>query len=66
MTCPYCRSPWQTEGGDIRIVAQSGPVNEEGYVNVASQLGISGERDYSTYHQYWVRQHLGRGRYDDY
>lgn len=31
-------------------------VNGDGYVNVASELGISGARDYSTYHQYWVRQ----------
>lgn len=59
VTCPYCRAPWQTEAGDIKKVAQSGDVNEEGYVNVASQLGLSGERDYSTYHQYWVRRHLG-------
>jgi hypothetical protein len=36
--------------------------NEDGYVNVAGQLGLSGERDYSTYNQYWVRQHLGQSR----
>jgi hypothetical protein len=34
-------------------------VNEEGYVNVADELGLSGERDYSTYHPYWVRQQFG-------
>lgn len=35
--------------------------NEEGYVNVASQLGISGERDYSTYHSFWVRRQARAG-----
>lgn len=37
-------------------------VNNDGYVNVASELGISGARDYSTYHQQWVRQQ-GMGYY---
>jgi hypothetical protein len=34
--------------------------NEDGYLNVAGQLGLSGERDYSTYHPFWVRRELGR------
>lgn len=44
----------------------------DGYMNVASAVGLSGQRDYSTYHQYWVDNHLGRRRgrrswrYDDY
>jgi hypothetical protein len=62
--CPFCRTPWQAEEGDMKNVVKSGTVNGDGYVNVASQLGLSGERDYSTYHQYWVRRHLGYGRYD--
>ncbi|KAL1797512.1 hypothetical protein ACET3X_004118 [Alternaria dauci] len=65
-TCPYCRAKWE---GDTSLEGKLGDVdtrnlerNEDGYVNVAAQLGLSGERDYSTYHQYWVRQHLGQGR----
>jgi len=36
-------------------------VNEEGYVNVAGELGLGGQRDMSTYHQYWVRREFGGG-----
>lgn len=75
-TCPYCRAKWvQDTGfdGKLGTVDMTGlERNENGYFNVAQQLGLSGERDYSTYHQYWVRQHFGqgrrrgRGRYDDF
>ncbi|RII04791.1 hypothetical protein CUC08_Gglean011041 [Alternaria sp. MG1] len=65
-TCPYCRAKWEA---DVGFQGKLGDVdtmnlerNEDGYVNVAGQLGLSGERDYSTYNQYWVRQHLGQGR----
>ncbi|KAF2468006.1 uncharacterized protein BDR25DRAFT_266475, partial [Lindgomyces ingoldianus] len=56
-TCPYCRAIW-SEGGFVGKEAdlQSAERNAEGYVNVASQLGLSGQRDYSSYHQPWVRQ----------
>jgi hypothetical protein len=73
-TCPYCRATWATEDGfdgKLGSVDTKGlERNGDGYVNVAGQLGLSGQRDYSTYHQFWVRQHLGnRGRrvrdYDD-
>lgn len=64
-TCPYCRAAWNTEDvfdGSLGSVVTKGlQRNEDGYVNVAGQLGLSGERDYSSYHQYWVRRHLGRG-----
>jgi hypothetical protein len=72
-TCPYCRAKWEVDAG---FEGKLGDVNtknlqrnEDGYVNVAGQLGLSGERDYSTYHQYWVRRQLGsgggrRGSYD--
>lgn len=40
----------------------AGRVNAEGYVNVAGELGLNGARDYSTYHQRWVRQQ-GLGYY---
>ncbi|KAF1921721.1 hypothetical protein BDU57DRAFT_510668 [Ampelomyces quisqualis] len=73
-TCPYCRATWAAEAG---FEGKLGDIdtkglerNEDGYFNVAGQLGLSGERDYSIYHQFWVRRHLGhggrRGDYDDY
>lgn len=41
------------------MVKGKGKVNEEGYVNVGGELGLSAERDYSTYHPYWVRRQFG-------
>lgn len=62
-TCPYCRATWDTEepfDGNLGNVDVKGlQRNEDGYLNVAGQLGLSGERDYSSYHQFWVRRHLG-------
>ncbi|MCJ1476629.1 hypothetical protein MMC13_005297 [Lambiella insularis] len=58
-TCVYCRTPWQADEGVIKRVKTTGKVNDEGYVNVAAELGLSGTRDYSTYHQPWVRQRFG-------
>ena len=54
VTCPYCRSPWQADDSSAGIAAGRGKRNEEGYVNVAAQLGLSGERDYSSYHPFWL------------
>lgn len=34
----------------------------DGYMNVASAVGLSGHRDYSTYHMPWVNRHLGQQR----
>jgi hypothetical protein len=74
-TCPYCRATWAAEegfDGKLGDIDTKGlQRNEDGYVNVAGQLGLSGERDYSTYHSFWVRRHLGqgsrrRGGYHDY
>ncbi|CAK3794974.1 hypothetical protein AC579_8820 [Lecanosticta acicola] len=62
VTCPFCRTPWDADGSDVKNVAKSGAVNAEGYVNVAGQLGLSGQRDHSTYNEYWVR----RQGYDSY
>jgi uncharacterized Zn-finger protein len=63
-TCPYCRATWDTEeafDGNLGDVDTKGlQRNEDGYVNVAGQLGLSGERDYTTYHQFWVRRQLRR------
>ena len=38
----------------------AGRIGQDGYVNVASELGLSGQRDWSSYHQPWVeRQRWG-------
>ena len=63
--CVYCRTPWEVASGDLKNLQGQGTVGEDGYVNVAAQMGMSGERDYSSYHPFWVRRHFGRG-YGDY
>jgi hypothetical protein len=74
-TCPYCRAKWEEDtgfGGKLGGVDTQGlQRNEDGYVNVGSQLGLSGQREMSTYHPFWVRQQMGygdwrrRGYYED-
>ncbi|KAJ4983600.1 SWIM zinc finger protein [Stagonosporopsis vannaccii] len=63
-TCPYCRAPWDIDAafeGRLDNVDVNGlRRNEDGYLNVAGQLGLSGVRDYSSYHQFWVRRHVER------
>ncbi|PTU17378.1 hypothetical protein P175DRAFT_0536201 [Aspergillus ochraceoroseus IBT 24754] len=60
--CVYCRAPWQTQDADGKVDIDLGQLlsqaerGEEGYINVASQMGLSGERDYSTYYHPWVHQ----------
>lgn len=62
-TCPYCRAQWEAEDvGSVKGVDLKNAKTSEGYLNVASQLGLSGARDYSSYHQPWVRQQYGGGR----
>lgn len=61
VTCPFCREPWKGDETQLKEVAKNGTKNAEGYVNVASQLGISGRRDYSTYNSFWVRGRAQRG-----
>lgn len=61
ITCPFCRTPWQGDEIQLKEVAKGGRKNAEGYVNVASQLGLSGRRDYSTYNSFWVRGQARRG-----
>lgn len=59
--CPFCRTPWQRDEEQLKRAASSGERNAEGYVNVASQLGMSGQRDYSTYNPYWLAQQADEG-----
>ena len=45
LTCPYCRTPWAVEDTtELKTISKAGKPNEEGYVNVAGELGISGRR----------------------
>jgi hypothetical protein len=44
-TCPYCRSIWaENDFAGKKVNLEGASRTEEGYINVASQLGISGER----------------------
>ncbi|KAL8733363.1 MAG: hypothetical protein Q9166_002187 [cf. Caloplaca sp. 2 TL-2023] len=67
--CVYCRTPWQRDEGDFKGLAEGGKKGEEGYVNIGAELGLSGVRDMSSYHQFWVRKQerrrWGRYGYDD-
>ncbi|KAL5380475.1 hypothetical protein DPSP01_007795 [Paraphaeosphaeria sporulosa] len=69
-TCPYCRAKWEdSDGGSFsgKVDLKSARRTEEGYINIASQLGLSDERDYSSYHQPWSRQQgFGGYRYSRY
>lgn len=63
VTCPYCRSDWEFDHDAVNIAnIKRGVPNEEGYVNVADQLGISTQRDYSSYSRFWSGhpEHYGR------
>ncbi len=65
-TCPYCRAKWSEEpisSGALGNIDVTGlEKNEEGYLNIGSQLGLSEERDMSTYHSFWVRRTFGNRR----
>ncbi|KAJ4357677.1 uncharacterized protein N0V89_002253 [Didymosphaeria variabile] len=65
-TCPYCRAKWEDDdiGGGFsgKVNLKGAARSDEGYMNIASQLGLSGERDYSSYHQPWA-QRQGYGGY---
>ncbi|EAW10118.1 RING finger protein [Aspergillus clavatus NRRL 1] len=44
--CVYCRSVWEADSTNLDLdqLSRTGHVNHEGYLNVARQLGMSGER----------------------
>lgn len=50
VTCPMCRTPWQGDDRTVPSIKGSGIITDEGYVNVADQLGINTYRDTSTYY----------------
>lgn len=43
------RTPWQSDPDSMKDLSRDGKVNDEGYVNVADQLGLSGERGMSSF-----------------
>ncbi|KAM4058744.1 ring finger domain-containing protein [Hirsutella rhossiliensis] len=65
--CPLCRSEWPSRGRVVggrpasRAVRLDEAVDSEGYANVASQLGISGVRDTSSYSDWHWRHSRRRG-----
>jgi len=59
--CVYCRTPWEVDASDLAKMKTQGSVGPDGYVNVAEQFGLSGQRDYSSYNSYWVRRQFGVG-----
>ncbi|KAH6991049.1 hypothetical protein BKA56DRAFT_511923 [Ilyonectria sp. MPI-CAGE-AT-0026] len=55
VTCPMCRSLWQGDEDAVKRVRREEGDSEEGYVNVADQLGISRVRDESSYSRWYGR-----------
>jgi hypothetical protein len=60
--CVYCRTVWKGDEHSLKLIArEAGKVGDEGYINVAGELGFGCQRDMSSYHQHWVnRQSDGR------
>ena len=59
------RTDWPADAEaslDMTSLMSRAQRGEDGYMNVAGAVGLSGRRDYSTYHQYWVNGFLGRRR----
>jgi hypothetical protein len=44
VTCPFCRTPWQADEKQAKVVAGAASVGEDGYVNVGQQLGLPQHR----------------------
>lgn len=65
VTCPFCRSQWLGDDDRVKDIEKNGPLNADGYVNVADQLGISPQRDHSSYSRWWSgnSRSFRRGRY---
>lgn len=69
------RTDWPADAQaalDMTSLMSTAKAGKDGYMNVASAVGLSGARDYSTYHRPWVDSHFGRRRgrhswlYDDF
>ncbi|GAA6063387.1 hypothetical protein JCM10212_001486 [Sporobolomyces blumeae] len=67
VTCPLCREKWPTSENSAASGSGAGPsYSAEGYLNFASQAGISTKRDTSSYYHGPRRRGSGRRGYDDY
>jgi hypothetical protein len=65
--CVYCRTAWKGDEDSLKRIAKgAGKLGDEGYVNVAGELGLSGQRDMSSYHQHWVDRQFGGRSYGGY
>ncbi|KAI9751692.1 MAG: hypothetical protein M4579_005958 [Chaenotheca gracillima] len=42
--CVYCRMPWQGDEDSVKKIYKSRKISKDGYINIASDLGISGSR----------------------
>lgn len=63
VSCPYCRSPWEGDSEIMKTIdMRRAKLTGEGYHNVADQLGVSTQRDYSTYSTWWSGHPGYRGR----
>ncbi|KAM0359355.1 hypothetical protein ACHAPY_003023 [Fusarium culmorum] len=60
ITCPLCRSDWKGDESLVASVQKNKADVEDGYLNVADQLGLSRERDTSTYSR-WLVYHQNGG-----
>ncbi|KAH7273394.1 hypothetical protein B0J15DRAFT_98794 [Fusarium solani] len=61
VTCPMCRSTWKDDEGSVANVRKDKGDIEEGYINVADQLGISRVRDESSYSRWHTYHQRRRG-----
>ncbi|KAG6030788.1 hypothetical protein E4U41_007762 [Claviceps citrina] len=59
VTCPFCRSTWEGDAEMVSKVEKGRGTVREGYLNVAEQLGISTERDYSSYSRWLNYRRVG-------
>lgn len=65
VTCPFCRSPWQQDVEMNKAIVKEGNVTDEGYINVADQLGISTVRGtFSRYTSTFNRVVADKVRYE--
>ncbi|GKT98164.1 e3 ubiquitin-protein ligase zswim2 [Fusarium langsethiae] len=63
VTCPLCRSDWKGDESLVATVQKDKAQVDDGYLNVSDQLGISRERDTSTYSR-WFEYHQNGGRWN--
>jgi len=54
VTCVMCREPWQdASAGSYKETLAKGKVGDDGYLNVGRELGLSQQRDTSSYSEWY-------------